>query len=393
MGKTPGMSGADIDNVVNESALNAVRYADKSVTMVNFDRAIDRVIAGMEKKSDIMDPATKRRVALLEAGHAVTSWFLEHCSPLVKVTIVPRTQGALGFAMYQPKDNQLQTQFHFQDQISMALGGRVAEDLFYDGEVSSGAHDDLKKTTSIAYMMIARLGMSEKLKNLNIEDTYQQISGGARGRDSYPSEDTKQMIDAEISKLINTQYERTVQLLKDKKDLVEKLAEKLLEKETIYRNDVVEVLGPRPFKELHTYEEQVANTREREEDLSLPPGLKHWEKSFKNSLKFKTSETKNKEDEIAKKKSEILDNSIAMPDGWEKKFDPAAGNYYLHPEKKISTLRHPGIPVPPGWKAVRDAQGRERYVHTLSGFESWLLEDDSNLPADLKDGLKPKDEK
>ena len=244
-------------------------------------------------------------------------------------------------AMYQPKDNQLQTQYHFEDQISMALGGRVAEDLFYDGEVSSGAHDDLKKTTSIAYTMIARLGMSEKLKNLNIEDTYQQISGGAP-RNSYPSEETKLNIDQEIQSLINKQYERTKNLLQDKKDLVQKLADKLLEKETIDRNDVVEVLGPRPFKELHTYEEQVANTREREEDLSLPPGLKHWESSFKNSLKFKTSETKSKEEEISKKKSEILESSVKMPEGWEKKFDPAAGTYYLHPENKISTLRHPG---------------------------------------------------
>merc|ERR1712066_51889 len=191
----------------------------------------------------------------------------EHCAPLVKVTIVPRTQGALGFAMYQPKDTQLQTQFHFKDQICMSLGGRVAEDIFYNGEVSSGAHDDLKKTTSLAYTMIARLGMSEKLKNLNIEDTYQQISGGGF-RSSYPSEDTKHLIDQEIKDLIESQYKRTTELLTDKKNLVQALADKLLEKETITRADVVEVLGPRPWKDQSTYEEQVAATRETEEDLS-----------------------------------------------------------------------------------------------------------------------------
>jgi len=383
--KTPGMSGADIDNVVNEAALNAVRYGDESVMMVNFERAIDRVIAGMEKKNDIMDPDTKRRVALHEAGHATVAWFLKNCAPLVKVTIVPRTSGALGFAMYQPMDNVLQTQEHFQDQMCMALGGRAAEELFYDGVVSSGAHDDLKKVGGIAYMMTARLGMTEKLYNQNIEDIFQQINQGGM-RSSYPSESTKQLIDSEIKDLIDAQYKRTLELLTDKKADVEALADALLQHETIGRDQVVAVLGPRPHKEKFTYEEQVAGTKQKEEDLSLPPGLAHWEKSFRNSDKF--APAKQKKEEQAKK--DQFKQKVVLPNGWVKKHHPASGDYYLNETQKTSTLRHPGIPLPDGWTSKIDNEGREKYYHEETGYESWLLEEDENLPKNLKDELKKK---
>lgn len=381
--KTPGMSGADIDNVVNEAALNAVRYGDKDVQMQNFERAIDRVIAGMEKKNDIMDKDTKLRVARHEAGHATVAWFLKHCAPLVKVTIVPRTEGALGFAMYQPVDNQLQTDQHLKDAMSMTLGGRAAEEVFYDGVVSTGAHDDLKKVATSAYMMVSRLGMSQKLYNVNVEDLHQTLAQQSGGmRTSYPSEATKQNIDNEIQSLINDQYARTVKLIEDKKDLVEALAQKLMEKETIGRDDVVAVLGPRPHAEKYTYDELVKDTKQREEDLSLPPGLKHWEKSFKNSDKFKDSQKVEEEKTKQAKKAEA-DKRYKLPDGWKKKYDPNAGTYYLNDEQHLTTLRHPGKPLPDGWRKHVDDEGREKYVHDVTGFESWILEDDPDLPTEL----------
>ena len=270
----------------------------------------------------------KLRVARHEAGHATVAWFLKNCAPLVKVTIVPRTEGALGFAMYQPVDNQLQTDQHLKDQMSMTLGGRAAEEVFYDGVVSTGAHDDLKKVATNAYMMVSRLGMSKKLYNVNIEDLHQTLAQQSGGmRTSYPSEATKQDIDSEIQALINDQYARTVKLIEDKKDLVEALAQKLMEKETIGRDDVVAVLGPRPHAEKYTYDELVKDTKEREEDLSLPPGLKHWEKSFKNSDKFKDSKKVQEEQTKQAKKAEA-DKRYKLPDGWKKKYDPNAGTYY-----------------------------------------------------------------
>merc|ERR1712066_378412 len=178
-----------------------------------------------------------------------------------------------------------------KDQMSMTLGGRAAEEVFYDGVVSTGAHDDLKKVATNAYMMVSRLGMSKKLYNVNVEDLHQTLAQQSGGmRTSYPSEATKQDIDKEIQNLINDQYARTIKMIEDKKDLVEALAQKLMEKETIGREDVVAVLGPRPHAEKYTYDELVKDTKQREEDLSLPPGLKHWEKSFKNRDKFKDSQ-------------------------------------------------------------------------------------------------------
>jgi len=386
--KTPGMSGADIDNVVNEAALNAVRYGDNDVQMVNFERAIDRVIAGMEKKNDIMDKDTKLRVARHEAGHATVAWFLKNCAPLVKVTIVPRTEGALGFAMYQPVDNQLQTQQHLMDQMAMTLGGRAAEEVFYDGVVSTGAHDDLRKVSGSAYTMVSRLGMSKKLYNVNVEDLHQSLAQSSGGmRTSYPSEHTKKLIDDEIQDMINEQYARTIKMVEDKKDLVEALAQKLIEKETIGRDDVVAVLGPRPFPEKYTYDELVADTKEREEDLSLPPGLKHWEKSFKNSDKFKDAE-KVKIEKTKKAEKAAYLQRYKMPEGWKKKYDPNAGEYYLHDQQHLTTLRHPGKPLPDGWSKHVDDEGREKYVHDVKGFESWILEDDPDLPAELSKELK-----
>merc|ERR1712223_1547347 len=178
-----------------------------------------------------------------------------------------------------------------------------------------------KKVATNAYMMVSRLGMSKKLYNVNVEDLHQTLAQQSGGmRTSYPSEATKQDIDSEIQNLINDQYARTIKLIEDKRDLVEALAQKLMEKETIGRDDVVAVLGPRPHAEKYTYDELVRDTKEREEDLSLPPGLKHWEKSFKNSDKFKDSEKIEKEKQT-KRQAEQRYKRYKLPDGWKKKYD------------------------------------------------------------------------
>lgn len=246
--KTYGMSGADISNIVNEAALFAVRNKADFIDIKFFEQAIDRVIAGMAKINDVMDKESKLRIARHEAGHATVGWFLKHSAPLIKVTIVPRTEGALGFAMYAPKDNPLKTDLHLKDEMSVALGGRAAEDVFYDGVVSTGAEDDLQKVTSNAYRIVCQVGMSKKLFNFRIESLH-RTPEGLLNETYHPSEATKQNIDHEIQTLIDDQYTRAVQLINDKKDLVEALAQKLIEMETIDRDDVIAILGPRPHDE------------------------------------------------------------------------------------------------------------------------------------------------
>ena len=209
--KTPGMAGAEIKNICNEAALHSVRNGDSKVTKHNFEKAVDRVIAGMEKQNSLLDPAVKRRIAVHEAGHAVTSWFLKHCMPLVKVTITPRTGGALGFALYQPDSNNvLQEKQYFLDQMTSTLAGRAAEDVFYEGTVSSGAHDDLKKVTSSAYQMIMRLGMGDTIRNLNYHDMAESMGQGAH--QIVPSQKTRETLDIEIQQLVDEQYKRAVEL-------------------------------------------------------------------------------------------------------------------------------------------------------------------------------------
>uniref|UniRef100_A0A0K0EDF4 AAA domain-containing protein n=1 Tax=Strongyloides stercoralis TaxID=6248 RepID=A0A0K0EDF4_STRER len=270
---TPGFSGADIANVCNEAALIAARDANEEITIKNFEAAIERVIAGMEKKSQVLQPEEKKTVAYHEAGHAVTGWFLQYADPLLKVSIIPRGKG-LGYAQYLPKEQYLYTKEQLMDRICVLLGGRVSEELFF-GRITTGAQDDLQKVTQMAYSQIVKFGMSKNIGPLSF-DTPQP---GEMSFDKPYSESTAQLIDNDVRDLVNSALERTRNLLVEKKDEIEKIAQRLLEKEILKRDDMIELLGKRPFPEKHTYEEFVEGTGGLDENTELPKGLDSWNKS------------------------------------------------------------------------------------------------------------------
>uniref|UniRef100_F6VV10 AAA+ ATPase domain-containing protein n=2 Tax=Ornithorhynchus anatinus TaxID=9258 RepID=F6VV10_ORNAN len=267
---TPGFTGADISNVCNEAALIAARHLNPSVKEKHFEQAIERVIGGLEKKTQVLQPNEKATVAYHEAGHAVVGWFLEHADPLLKVSIIPRGKG-LGYAQYLPKEQYLYTREQLFDRMCMMLGGRVAEQLFF-GRITTGAQDDLRKVTQSAYAQIVQFGMSDKLGQVSFDLPRQ---GDTVVEKPY-SEATAQLIDEEVRLLINAAYDRTVELLTRCRDQVEKVGKRLLEKEVLEKADMVELLGPRPFAEKSTYEEFVEGTGSLDEDTSLPEGLKDW---------------------------------------------------------------------------------------------------------------------
>merc|ERR1711973_779198 len=267
---TPGFTGADIANVCNEAALIAARDLNEYILLHHFEQAIERVVAGMEKKTNVLQPEEKRTVAYHEAGHAVAGWFLEHADPLLKVSIIPRGKG-LDYAQYLPKEQYLYSTEQLLDRMCMTLGGRAAEQIFFE-RITTGAQDDLQKVTKSAYSQITQFGMNAAVGNVSFE----QPQPGEMVFDKPYSEVTAQMIDQEAKKMINSAMERTINLLTEKKDLVEKVALRLLEKEVLNREDMIELLGPRPFKEKSTYEEFVEGTGSSEEDTELPAGLKDW---------------------------------------------------------------------------------------------------------------------
>ena len=237
--QTPGFSGADIANVCNEAALIAARYNREKVGKQDFLDAVDRIIGGLEKKTKVMTESEKRSIAIHEAGHATISWFTEFANPLVKVSIVPRGQ-ALGAAWYLPEERVLQTKEAMLDEMCSLLGGRAAEELFI-GHISTGAMNDLERTTKQAYGMVAYAGMSEKLPNLcyynNQEYQFQRPY----------SETTAKVMDDEVLKMVNEQYERAKQILTDHKDGHAQLAQLLVEREVIFAEDVEKIFGPRPW--------------------------------------------------------------------------------------------------------------------------------------------------
>ena len=239
--QTPGFSGADIANVCNEAALIAARKNKNAVDFSDFQDAIDRVIGGLEKKNKIIAPSEKKIIAYHEAGHAVCGWFLEHAYPLLKVTIVPRGTAALGYAQYTPKEQYLYNTDQLLDQICMTLGGRAAEQIFF-GKISTGASNDLQQVTRIAYSMIMVYGMNDKIGNVSYYDPQNE-----NAFNKPYSEETGKMIDEEVRRIIEEAYDRTVALLTERKEEVEKLAKELLEKEVLYKSDVEKLIGERPF--------------------------------------------------------------------------------------------------------------------------------------------------
>ncbi|KAJ2707213.1 AAA ATPase afg3 [Coemansia sp. IMI 203386] len=249
---TPGFSGADIANVCNEAALIAARAGSSNVQHKHFEQAIERVIAGLEKKSRVLSPEEKRTVAYHEAGHAVVGWFMRHADPLLKVSIIPRGQGALGYAQYLPKDQYLFSTAQLHDRMCMTLGGRASEELVF-GVITTGASDDLQKVTRMAYAQIVQYGMNRRVGQINYSDPQQ---GDQQFQKPY-SEATAEIIDQEVRKMIDQAYETTLALLTEKRDAVEKVAQLLLKKEVLGREDMLELLGPRPFKEKVQYEDFV----------------------------------------------------------------------------------------------------------------------------------------
>ena len=258
--QTPGFAGAEIANVCNEAALIAARKNKEAVDMQDFQDAIDRVIGGLEKKNKIISPEEKRIVAYHEAGHAIAGWFLEHADPLVKVSIVPRGVAALGYAQYLPKEQFLYTIEQLEDGMCMTLGGRVAEDIVF-GKISTGAQNDLERITKLAYAMVTIYGMNEKVGNVSFNDT----QGEYQFNKPY-SEKTSELIDDEVRNQINAVYARTKKLLNDKRDGLEKLANKLIEKEILFQSDLEEILGKRPFDHRTTYDEFVNGTPESNQE-------------------------------------------------------------------------------------------------------------------------------
>ena len=241
--QTPGFSGADIANVCNEAALIAARKNKKSVGKQDFLDAVDRIIGGLEKKNKIITPEEKKTIAFHEAGHAIVSWLLEHAAPLVKVTIVPRGQ-SLGAAWYLPEERQIIRTEQMLDEMCAALGGRAAEKVMFD-KISTGALSDLEKVTRQARAMVSVYGLNDTLGNI----TYYDSSGQADYNFTKPySEETARKIDHEISGIIEKEYNRAISLLVSSKDKLIQLADRLLEKEVIFKDDLENILGKRPYK-------------------------------------------------------------------------------------------------------------------------------------------------
>ncbi|MBO0342801.1 MAG: ATP-dependent zinc metalloprotease FtsH [Bacteroidota bacterium] len=241
--QTPGFSGADIANVCNEAALIAARKEKKAVTKQDFLDAVDRIVGGLEKKNKIITPDEKKTIAFHEAGHATVSWMLEHAAPLVKVTIVPRGQ-SLGAAWYLPEERLIVRPEQMFDEMCATMGGRAAEKVMF-GKISTGALSDLEKVTKQARAMVTIYGLNDELGNI----TYYDSSGQNEYGFTKPySEETAQKIDQEISKMIEKQYQRAIKLLEDNKDKLTELAERLLDKEVIFKDDLEKIFGQRPFE-------------------------------------------------------------------------------------------------------------------------------------------------
>ena len=283
--QTPGFSGADIANVCNEAALIAARHNSKTVGKQDFLDAVDRIIGGLEKKTKIMTDAEKRAIAIHEAGHATISWFCEHANPLVKVSIVPRGR-ALGAAWYLPEERAITTKDEMLDEMCATLGGRAAEELFL-GRISTGAMNDLERVTKSAYGMIAYAGMSERLPNIcyynNTEYSFQRPY----------SETTAKIMDDEVLKMINEQYDRAKNILSEHKEGHNELAELLVQREVIFADDVEKIFGKRPW--VSRSEELLEAQQKAEAEAMAEKRAKELEAEG-TSLEAKVKEDKERED-------------------------------------------------------------------------------------------------
>jgi len=282
--QTPGFSGADIANVCNEAALIAARKEKKAVTKQDFLDAVDRIVGGLEKKNKIITPEEKKTIAYHEAGHATVSWMLEHAAPLVKVTIVPRGQ-SLGSAWYLPEERLIVRPEQMKDEMCATLGGRAAEKVIFN-KISTGALSDLEKITKQARAMVTIYGLNDEIGNL----TYYDSSGQNEYGFTKPySEQTAVKIDAEISKLIEEQYVRAIDVLEKNKDKLIALAERLLEKEVIFKEDLEKIFGRRPFEKQFDKKGQEisAVTEESKEEPKEEP-----KEELKEELKEVTKDTK-----------------------------------------------------------------------------------------------------
>jgi AFG3 family protein len=267
-GLTPGFAGADIANLCNEAAIVAARRKAESVSVNDFEKATDRIIGGLESNK-IMSENERQIVAHHEAGHAVAGWFLEHADPLLKVTIIPRTSGALGFAQYLPKETFLRTQDQIMDIVCMALAGRAAEEVFFGG-VTTGASDDLRRVTQIVYSTIQTYGMNSRVGQL----AYPTESANGMPGDKPYSDATAEAMDEEARAIVDAAYERTLALIKEKKEDVERVAKLLIDKETITHDDMIDLIGARPFAGDSQYNEYVSARHglkpEKEEEKVAP---------------------------------------------------------------------------------------------------------------------------
>ena len=291
--QTPGFSGADIANLCNEAALIAARHKKDHVEKQDFLDAVDRIVGGLEKKNKIITKQEKRSIAFHEAGHATISWMLEYANPLIKVTIVPRGN-SLGAAWYLPEERSITTTEQILDDMCSALGGRAAEQLAF-GKISTGALSDLEKVTKQAYAMVSIYGLNERVGNISFYDS--------QGRESFTkpySDDTAKMIDEEVSKLIESQYQRALSILTENKDKLTQLAEKLLESEVIFKEDLIAIFGERKWGVEETPLLDINEIKDVDQEVKsidepIIPSLESLE-----NLSDDTDEKENKEEEQSK---------------------------------------------------------------------------------------------
>ena len=243
--QTPGFAGADIANICNEAALLGARKDRPTIEMQDFLEAIERSIAGLEKKNKLINPKEKKVIAFHESGHAIVGWFLENTDPVQKVSIVPRGFGALGYTLQTPmEDRYLMTKQEIVDQICALLGGRVAEEIVF-GDISTGAQNDLERITNWAYAMVTVYGMSEKIGYISFADSKNPNYLGGMGFDKKYGDEVNHEIDKEVRFIINSAHERTRNLLNEKRDLLDLMAKRLLEKEVLDKADLEAILGKR----------------------------------------------------------------------------------------------------------------------------------------------------